>query len=246
MPRGWSVAHVAVVVALVMAGLLLAPATSARAVHPAGYPILPEAIDREFLGNLTAPSLDPGGGGAVAFTVLDPLPGVLSNVLLTLSLYAFNGFPGNATDGLPLASAPVLTTPTTSGVTANVSIGSLAASAVYRGSVGIASSATTPTGTYAIRTALAFTDSGTGYLLESRGWFTPGAWANATELPNGSVTLNLSALGVSGILPETAVLVGSSGLEWALVAIAATGIVLVGAGAWVYFRRESKSSDGAR
>ncbi len=226
--------------------LLLVPPAYAAPTPAGTYPQLPIGLDREFLGNLSAPTLAPGGSGSISFTVADPLPGALSAVVLTLGLYAFNGFPGNMTGGLPVAGPPVLTTSTTSGTSANVSIGTLGPKEVIAGSVGIATSDTTPSGTFAVRTALAFSENGTDYLLESRGWFAPSLWANSTELSNGSVTVNLTRLGVSGVLPETAVLVSSSDLEWALAAIAAAGIVLVAAGAWVYFRRESKSSGGAR
>jgi len=45
---------------------------------------------------------------------------------------------------------------------------------------------------------------------------------------------------------ETSILVSSSNWDWALGLILGASIVLVGAGAFVYFRRESKSSSGAR
>jgi hypothetical protein len=237
---------VPLLVAALLIAIALAPPTGARPLPAAGYPILPEALDRDFLGNLTAPSLAPGGSGSIGFTVSDPLPTPLESVVLTLGVYAFNGFPGNATGGVPVAGAPVLTTATTSGANATVGLGTIAARQTTSGTVGIATAATTPSGTFAVRTALAFSVNGTAYYLASRGWFSAVQWANATELPNGSVTLNLTRLGVSGVLPETAVLVSSSDLAWGIVAVAAAGVVLVGAGAWVYFRRSSKSSAGVR
>ncbi|HTT15159.1 MAG TPA: hypothetical protein VMG81_05215 [Thermoplasmata archaeon] len=226
--------------------LLLVPGAVARPVPWTGYPPLPEALDRDFLPNLSAPSLAPGGGGSIDFSVSDPLAAPLADAQLTLGVYAFNGFPGNATGGVPVAGAPVLTTPSSSGAEANVSLGSVLPGRSVSGSIGIQTSATTPSGTFAVRTALAFSENGTAYRLESRGWFSDAVWANATELPNGSVTLNLSRLGVSGVIPETAVLVSSSALDWAIYAIAGAGVVLVGVGAFVYFRRVSKSSAGAR
>jgi hypothetical protein len=57
---------------------------------------------------------------------------------------------------------------------------------------------------------------------------------------------SFALLGVSGITPETAIEVSSSSWDWALVGILGASLVLVGAGAFVYFRRESKSSSGAR
>jgi len=53
-------------------------------------------------------------------------------------------------------------------------------------------------------------------------------------------------LGVSGVTAETSILVSSSSWDWALAFILGAALVLVGAGAFVYFRRASKSSTGAR
>jgi hypothetical protein len=211
------------------------------------YPPLPIELGRQLVGNLSSPSLAPGSSGSLGFTVANPLSGAIQGVTLTLQVYAFNGFPGNA-PSLSLASAPILTTSTTSGPSANVSVGSLTSGGVYRGSVGVSTSDSTPTGTYAVRTALSFTlaANSTAYRLESRGWFNDSTWRAATELPNGSLTLNLSVLGVSGVSPETAILVSSSDWDWVLGAVLAAALVLTGAAAWVYFRRGPGSTSGAR
>ncbi len=233
----------AVATAVALAVLLGGSIGSAAA---SGYPPLPIADDRGFLGNLSAPTLAPGSSGTLTFSVGDPLAAPLVGAVLTLEVYAFNGFPGNATDFVPVAGAPVLVTPTTSGPTANVSLGGIAPHSVARGSVQVATSATTPNGAFAVRTALQFSANGTAYRLASRGWFSAAVWANATELPNGSVTVNLTRLGVSGVLPETAVVVASSTFEWVLAALLAGAVVLVAAGAFVYFRRGPGATSGAR
>lgn len=233
----------AVAVAIALAVLTVA-APPARATP---FPPLPVAEDATFFSNLSAPSLTPGGSGTITFHVADPGSFVpMTGVTVTLEVYAFNAFPGNATSSVGTASAPVLVTPTTSGSTANLSLGNLSPGNDESVSVGVATAASTPAGTFAVRTALAFLANGTNYRLESRGWFTAGAWAAATELPNGSATLNLSALGVSGVTAETAIYVTSSSWEWALALILGASIVLVGAGAFVYFRRTAKSSSGVR
>ena len=237
--RGYLLAPLVVVL---LVGLV-APVAGASS-----YPPLPVALDRDFLGNLSAPSLAPGNSGSLRFTVSDPLPGPISAVRLTLEVYAFNAFPGNATSTVPLAGAPVLTTATSSGAGANVSIGSLDPGRTYAGSVGVTTASSTPDGAFAVRTALAFTlaSNGTAYRLESRGWFSAATWAAATTGPNGSTTLNLSVLGVSGVTPETAIFVASSSWNWALGGLVAAGLVLVGAGAFVYFRRGPGSRSGTR
>jgi hypothetical protein len=232
---------------LMVAAALLAPSPgSAAPVRPGGYEALPIEYGRELLGNLSGPSLVAGSSGSLTFTVEDPLSTVLEAPVLTLEVYAFNAFPGNSTSTVPVAGAPVLTTATSSGAAAIFNLSALAPGAVYHGDVGVSTSSSSPSGTFAVRAELSFNSGGTPYLLESRGWFTSAAWAAATELPNGSVTLNLTRLGVSGVLPETAVYVSSAGFDWALGILAGAGIVLVGAGAWVYFRRGARSRSGTR
>jgi hypothetical protein len=232
-------------IAIVATAVLLLSAASTNTLG-AGYPTLPLADDRGFLGNLSAPSLTPGASGALTFTVGNPTGTPFSGATLTFQVYAFNAFPGNATSTVSVAGAPVLSNATASGGSVGLPVGSLAPGAVYRGSVGVATSTNSPSGTFAVRTALSFVQNGSTYLLESRGWFTASGWANATTLPNGSATLNLSRLGVSGVLPETAVLVESNGFSLVLPLLLVGAAVLVGVGAWIYFRRGTTSSSGTR
>ena len=234
------------VILLAVSLIVILPTAHATSATAGAYPPLPVEDGRMLLGNLSASSLVAGSSGSLGFTVENPLPSPLTGAELTLDLYAFNAFPGNATSTVPVSGAPVLTTATTSGYYANVSVGSLLPGAVYIGSIGVATASSTPSGTFAVRAALTFTSDGTPYLFESRGWFSSAAWTAATELPNGSVTLNLTRLGVSGVLPETAVYVSSAGFDWALGVLAAVGVVLVGAAAWVYFRRGPGSTSGTR
>jgi hypothetical protein len=229
-----------VALALVAAALAIPPAVASP------YPPLPIADDRGFLGNLSAPTLAPGASGAISFSVGDPLPDALADAELLFEVYAFNGFPGNATSNASVAGAPVLSNASASGSSVGFAIGTLASRATVRGTIDVATSAVTPNGAFAVRTSLAFVAGGTSYRLESRGWFSAAEWAAATELPNGSATLNLTVLGVSGVLPETAVVVANSTLPWVLGGVLAGVFVLVGLGAWVYFRRESSSRSGTR
>jgi hypothetical protein len=240
-PWKWRAASVALISVILAVAF---PLPRAAAV----YPPLPLEDGRQLVGNLSAPSLNPGDAGSIAFSVANPVGGSIDAVTLTFEVYAFNGFPGNATSLVPVAGAPILSTSSSSGASVNVTVGDLAPGQVDRGSVGVETSSSTPAGTFAVRTALAFSlaSNGTGYRLESRGWFTAAVWASATELPNGSTTLNLSRLGVSGVTPETAILITSSDWEWVLGGVLAAAVVLAGAAAWVYFRRGPGSTSGAR
>lgn len=232
---------VGVAVALVV---LVAPV---RPVAAVSFPALPIAFDRTFLSNLSGPDLTPGNSGSLAFEVGDPSGfSAMSSIVLTLDVYAFNAFPGNATSTVASAGTPLLVTPSASATVVNLSLGALSPRTQETGSVGVVTATNTPAGTFAVRTALSFVANGTSYRLESRGWFPTALWDAATTLPNGSATLNLTMLGVSGVTAETAILVSSSSWDWALAFILGASLLLVGAGAFVYFRRASKSSGGVR
>jgi len=236
-------ARTVLAVALALAALtaVVSPAEAAPS------PPLPLAFDSTFLSNLSGPDLTPGGQGTLSFQVADPTTfAPMTAVTLSLEVYAFNAFPGNATSSIASAGTPVLLATASSGTSVNLSLPSLSPGGHDDGSVGVATASDTPTGTFAVRTALSFTANGTGYRLASRGWFSASLWAAATELPNGSVTVNLTTLGVSGVTAETAIYVSSSNWDWALAFTLGAALVLVGAGAFVYFRRGPKSSSGAR
>ncbi len=230
------------VVAVVLILLLAMPSP----VRAAPYPPLPIGDGAILLGNLSGPVLAPGASGKISFSVVDPLTASLAGATLTLAVYAFNAFPGNATSTVPVSGAPLLSNATSSAAQVTVPVGALAPGARYVGQVGVATSSTTPVGAFAVRTELDFTANGTAYRLQSRGWFTAGQWAAATQGSNGTATLNLSVLGVSGVLPETSVVVASSTFPWILAGLAAGGTILVGLGAWFYFRRTSSSRSGTR
>ena len=240
-PRAGGRRAFAVAALLLVAVALLVPSASA-----APYPTLPIGDGAILLGNLSAPTLTPGESGSIRFSVVDPLASAIAETVLTLEVYAFNAFPGNATSTVPVASAPLLFNATASGATVTINVGPLSPGAGYVGEVGVRSSASTPSGAFAVRTQLEFSSGGVAYRLASRGWFTAAQWAAATELPNGSATLNLTTLGVSGVLPETAIVVANSAFPWVLAGVAAGGVVFVGLGAWLYFRRESASRSGTR
>jgi len=242
-PHRAVLARAVAIVALLVAVAAVGSGPAARA---ASYPPAPLALDRQLLSNLSAPSVVPGGSTSVSFRLHDPpafFP--LSHLQLTLEVYALNGYPGDAVGPVPVANAPVLENSTSSGGEVNLSYASLALGSTINGSVRVVTSSTTPAGTYAVRTALGFTANGSVYRFESRGWFSASAWANATAGGNGSATVNASRLGVSGIVPETALLVAPSGWPVALGALLAAGLVVVGLGAWLYFRSGPRSSSGA-
>lgn len=206
---------------------------------------LPVAWDGKFVTGLAAPVVAPGGSGTVSWTLSDPFATALSNVSLDLGIYAFNAYPGNATGPVPPGSgAPTFVSTGTSVV--RTTGGTLASGATWAGAEAFTVGGEAPQGTYAIRVAVNFTGPNGSYVLESRGFFDAALWAAATSGPNGTSTLNVTRLGVSGVVPETAVLVRSDPYTIPLYGLLAAGFVLAGAGAFYAFRRGPGSSSGAR
>ncbi len=208
----------------------------------AGVPVPPGG---SILSGLSAPSVTAGGSTAITFRVANPASYTMSQIVLTLEVYAENGYPGGSPGGLPVAGAPFLGSGAGAGYAINVSVGLLLPSSAITGSVPVTTSTSTPSGTYAVRTALAFTANGSRYVLESRGWFSASAWANATQTSNGTGTVNLTRLGVDGVVPETSVLVAPSSWPIVLGVVLGVGLLLVAVGAGIYFRRGPRSRSGA-
>jgi hypothetical protein len=125
-------------------------------------------------------------------------------------------------------------------------VASLAPGARVAIAVAVVVPSSAPLGDYAIRTGLDFGVNGSAYLLESRGYFSYDTWSNATAGAGGSPTLNLTRLGVSGVLPETALAVESTTMPWVLGGLVAGALLLAGAGAFYAVRRGPRSSSGAR
>ncbi|MHB1931450.1 MAG: hypothetical protein ACYCPV_00440 [Thermoplasmata archaeon] len=236
--RGRSLGTVGcVILVLVLLGTAL-PTGAARAAAS-----LPDD-GSAFVVSFSLPAVTAGGQTALTFVLQNPLMTPVTRITFTAEVYAFNAFPGNATSPQPPASAPLIGNGSTSGRSVAQSWTAWPAGSRWSGAFSLTSSAATPVGTYAIRTRLTFDLNGTTDRLESRGWFSAAVWASATETANGTATLNLSRLGVAGILPETAVQILGPGLNDLLVGLVVAAIVLVGAGAYLYFRRGPGSSSG--
>ncbi len=241
MPSGAPLGRFALPAAVLVAVGLLTAGAAVPGARAAGAPPLPIALDRLFVENLTGAEIAPGASGTISLNVHDPLPDPMSGTVLTVGVYAFNAFPGNATSEVDVASAPVLSNATASGLEVNDSLGTLVAGEVKPLSIPVQSGDSTPSGTFAVRTALEFEENGTSYHLASRGWFTAAQWSAATSGPNGTVDVNLTLLGVSGILPETSVLVSSNDFSYVLWGLLGGGVLVVALGAWLYFRRSNSS-----
>lgn len=199
----------------------------------------------ELVSGLSLPSTTPGSSSSLGFVVSDPFTPILYNLTLTFSVYSFNPAPGTGATGLP-SPAPSFAGAAGRGTTLSLQYTALVAGGRWSAPVTLAVPSAAPLGTYSVEDSLSFTMNRTSYLLESRGFFSEGQWRSATVLPNGSPTLNLSRLAVSGVLPETALLVDNPApVALALYGVLAFAILLAGAGAYLAARRPRSSSSGA-
>lgn len=236
--------RVATVVSLALALTVVAFVPSGTA-SAASYGSLSVFTGNHLLGNLSGPTISAGSSGTLSYTLQDLLSYPMSSIALTLDVYAQGSGAGPASTSIGSGVSPILTGPNgLSGANITFPLPSLARGQVLSASVPVATSQVSDPTSFFVRTALAFVANGTPYLLESRGWFGAALWSQATELPNGSATLNLSRLGVSGVTPETSILVQTTAFDWAIAALIGVMAVLVGLGAFFYFRR-TRSSSGA-
>jgi hypothetical protein len=210
----------------------------------ASYPVLPAIDGSQLLSGLSSPVVSPGAGGSVAMTLGDPLSVAILSVVVVVELYEFNAYPGNATGPVPVGGLSLGAAGGASGT--NFTFDALAPGTVQPLTVPFTTSASAPQGAYALRVAVDFSVNGTAYRFESRGWFSESVWENATQLPGGGSTLNLTRLGVSGVVPETGVLVRSNPYSPWLDVLVVGALVLAAAGGYYATRAGPGSSSGAR
>ena len=226
-------------------GLLLCLTPLGPVTEATAMPTLPPATYIGFVSGLDVPVTAPGTTDSLSGTVHNPLPTVVFQLNLTLEFYAFNAYPGNATGGIPSDASPTFSGPGGAGTAVAFLLGTLQPNA----STSISSSIVVPSaagaGDYAIRLRMSFEANGTGYLLESRGFFTAAEWTNATQLANNASTLNLSRLGVSGVLPETALPVRVNPFPWLLTGVLVAAVGLAALGGYFAIRRGPGSRSGA-
>jgi hypothetical protein len=228
---------------LLASAILAAPGGAASV-----YPVLPEATYTQFLSGLSVAPVAPGGTTTLSLEVRNPLGTEINGTVVTLEFYAFNPYPGNSPGPLPSSEAVEFVgapgVPGSENMT--VSFGTLGSDIAVFHALTVEALGAAGTGTYAIRTAVRFTVGATPYLLESRGFFNDAQWENATASPNGNATLNVSRLGVSGVTPETGVLVQSNTASVLIWAFLAAALALAGVAAFYVFRRGPRSKSGAR
>lgn len=213
----------------------------------AGYAPLAPATYSRFLSDLAVPVASPGSTVTLTGSLTDPMDfGAMSAVNLTLDLYGFSSAPGNATGPIPSTGAPSFADATAGTTVVTLDLGAMAPGTAAAISEPVVVPTSAAAGAYAVRAQLSFVENGTPFLLESRGYFSYAAWTNATAGPMGTTTINLTRLGVSGVLPETAVPVVSDPFPWVLAVLAGAAVACAAAGGYYASRRGPGSRSGAK
>lgn len=240
--------------ALLVGGLLSLPSATATAATP---PPLPSPLASE-LFNLSTPGTTPGTSVNIGLEVRNVLSAPLVGASLQLGFYRYssNGSAEALTpsDGWAPSFAGPNSFPdqihgTLSGLSANLSLPALPVLGELSFEMPVSVPSSASPGLYLLRDRIILNTSAASYLLASRGYFPDPLWDKATLNPNGTPTLNLTMLGVSGVSPESGLYVGTA---WAIPIL--TGILVLslviaaGVGVYVYRerRRTRQSRAGAR
>jgi len=180
----------------------------------------------------TTPVIRPGETGVLNFTIENRYEGDITNLRLSTEIYRYatietsrnisriSSMPGFAPDNGHTLNER--------GNIAYQHIDLLEPNSTYKIRYYITTSKSTAQGTYFVRVEMYFNYNGTGedseYHMRSRGYFSDELWDNATTKHEGDTdrthgntgNINLSVLGVDGILPDTSFAVKNPIPKWPL------------------------------
>jgi hypothetical protein len=191
------------------------------------------------LSDFKTPQIVPGSSGTYQFTVRNRYNGTMENASLTVEIYKWATLE-DAKDIGRISEPPRIS----GGVRQNYStpVFSLASNGTETIKVTISTSGQTPEGTYFVRQMVRFSYNGNELLMKSRGYFTSREWDNATTNVNGTRAvggINLTMLGVDGLLPDSSFSVKEPIPVWPLALLIGL-TVFFGALALVFYLMEEK------
>jgi len=155
------------------------------------------------LSDFRTPQIVPGSSGTYQFTVRNRYNGTLENATLTIEIYKWATLE-EAKDIVNISNPPEIPQGSAQGYTAPVF--SLRPNETISIGISVSTQKETPQGTYFVRHMMQFSYGGVHLLMRSRGHFSNRLWEDATTNVNGSHSvggINLTLLGVDGILPDS-------------------------------------------
>lgn len=177
----------------------------------------PGKVNKLF-GNFTTPVIKPGESGILNFTIRNYYSTPLYKISLVAEIYFYATIETGKKLSEGFSNPPWFRTSGKQRIEQSWEVWNVYAGQPYNQyyfSVGISTSRDTPEGTYFVRFFLTFYDpNGNIHIFKSRGCFTTEEWREATtnvseydRKYHGGV--NISKLGVDGILPDTSFTVSS-------------------------------------
>ena len=191
------------------------------------------------LSDFHTPQIVPGASGSYGFAVRNRYNGTLENASLTIEIYKWATLE-EARDIGKISDPPKISQGSRQSYTAPVF--SLGPNQTASFKISIDTGKQTPQGTYFVKQMMDFSYNGSRLLMKSRGYFTSKEWDNATTNVNGTRAvggINLTMLGVDGILPDSSFSVKEPIPLWPLALLIGL-TVLFGALALVFYLMEEK------
>jgi hypothetical protein len=191
------------------------------------------------LSDFHTPQIVPGASGSYGFTVRNRYNGTLENASLTIDIYKWATLE-EAQDIGKISDPPRISQGGRQSY--NAPVFSLGPNQTASFKISIDTGKQTPQGTYFVKQMMNFSYNGSHLLMKSRGYFTNKEWDNATTNVNGTRAvggINLTMLGVDGILPDSSFSVKEPIPLWPLALLIGL-TVLFGALALVFYLMEEK------
>ena len=146
--------------------------------------------------DFSTPVIHPGESGEFSFNLTNRYAAAMFNVRLTGEIYAYMT-EDKYIEINKINNPPIILE---SGKTYfTYEYHSIPSKVTIKVSFHIKAKESTPVGVYAVRFKLEFTYNHTSYIMKSRGYFSDELWERATQ----NHTINLTMLGVDGIVPDS-------------------------------------------
>ncbi len=184
--------------------------TTAQVSHPSKIPDL---------NKFRCPQIEPGKSAVYGFNVTNRYNSSIENVTITVELYKV------ANEKSAIAVSSISDAPDIQGgegYIATYQLGIFAPGENKTVDCRINTVSATPQGVYFVRHMISFDYLGGHYIMKSPGHFTRAQWAKATE--GGSI--NITYLGVDGILPDSSFGIKSPTPMWPLYTMFGIAIIL--------------------
>ena len=191
------------------------------------------------LSDFHTPQIVPGASGSYGFSVRNRYNGTIEDASLTIEIYKWATLE-DAKDVGKISDPPRISGGSRQSYTAPPF--SLGPNQTASFKISIDTGKQTPQGTYFVKQMINFTYNGSSLIMKSRGYFSNREWDNATTDVNGSRAvggINLTMLGVDGILPDSSFSVKEPIPLWPLALLIGL-TVLFGVLALVFYLMEEK------